>query len=61
MLKQLDTFKHHLEGFAAKHQSDIKKNPEFRQYFQKLCAQIGVDPLACKFTSITQLYYLMVI
>lgn len=46
MVKQLDSFKNFLESFAAKHQTDIKKNPEFRQHFQKLCAQIGVDPLA---------------
>jgi len=46
MVKQLDSFKNFLETFAAKHQSDIKKNPEFRQHFQKLCSQIGVDPLA---------------
>lgn len=46
MVKQLESFKTFLEAFAAKHQSDIKKNPEFRQHFQKLCAQIGVDPLA---------------
>jgi len=46
MVKQLDSFKNFLESFAAKHQADIKKNPEFRQHFQKLCSQIGVDPLA---------------
>ena len=51
MVKQLDSFKNFLETFAAKHQSDIKKNPEFRQHFQKLCSQIGVDPLACKFST----------
>ena len=51
MVKQLDSFKNFLETFAAKHQSDIKKNPEFRQHFQKLCSQIGVDPLACEFVS----------
>lgn len=46
MVKQLDSFKHYLETFASKHQNDIKKNPEFRKHFQKLCSQIGVDPLA---------------
>jgi len=46
MVKQLDSFKEYLETFAAKHQADIKKNAEFRKHFQKLCAQIGVDPLA---------------
>jgi len=45
MVQQLDSFKEHLETFATKHKSDIKKNPEFRKHFQQLCAQIGVDPL----------------
>ena len=45
MVTQLDSFKQHLETFATKHKSDIKKNPEFRKHFQKLCSQIGVDPL----------------
>jgi len=45
MVKQLDSFKQYLETFATKHKSDIKKNPEFRKHFQKLCSQIGVDPL----------------
>lgn len=45
MVKQLDSFKEYLESFATKHKSDIKKNPEFRKHFQKLCSQIGVDPL----------------
>jgi len=44
--KQLDAFKTHLETFAANHKNDIKKNPEFRGHFQKMCARIGVDPLA---------------
>lgn len=46
MSKQLESFKTYLEQFAAQHQSDIKKNAEFRQHFQKMCARIGVDPLA---------------
>lgn len=48
MGKQLESFKNYLEEFAAKHKTDIKKNPEFRGHFQKMCARIGVDPLACK-------------
>ena len=52
MGKQLDSFKHYLEDFAAKHKSDIKKNPEFRGHFQKMCARIGVDPLACMWNSL---------
>jgi ESCRT-II complex subunit VPS22 len=35
-----------LEEFAAKHKNEIKKNAEFRQHFQQMCARIGVDPLA---------------
>jgi len=46
MTKQLDSFKSYLEKFATQHQNDIKKNQEFRQHFQKMCARIGVDPLA---------------
>ena len=51
MGKLLDSFKNYLEDFAAKHKADIKKNPEFRGHFQKMCARIGVDPLACKYTT----------
>ncbi|XP_018331286.1 vacuolar-sorting protein SNF8 [Agrilus planipennis] len=46
MSKQLEVFKVNLEDFAAKHKSEIKKNPEFRKQFQEMCASIGVDPLA---------------
>lgn len=45
---QLETFKKHLEEFASKHKNEIRKNPEFRNHFQQMCARIGVDPLACK-------------
>ncbi len=48
MSKQLESFKSYLEKFAVQHQADIKKDAEFRQHFQKMCARIGVDPLACK-------------
>ena len=48
MQSQLDTFRSNLEDFAAKHKNEIKKNAEFRQHFQQMCARIGVDPLACK-------------
>lgn len=48
MGKQLESFKNYLEEFAANHKADIRKNPEFRGHFQKMCARIGVDPLACK-------------
>ena len=49
MQSQLDTFRSNLEEFAAKHKNEIKKNAEFRQHFQQMCARIGVDPLACKY------------
>lgn len=44
--QQLDLFKTNLEAFAQKHKKEINKNPEFRRQFQRMCAQIGVDPLA---------------
>lgn len=43
---QIESFRSYLETFAAKHKSEIKKNPEFRAQFQQMCARIGVDPLA---------------
>ncbi|KAF3813628.1 hypothetical protein GH733_018781 [Mirounga leonina] len=46
MSKQLDMFKSNLEEFASKHKQEIRKNPEFREQFQDMCATIGVDPLA---------------
>ena len=48
MSKQIDTFRDHLENFAAKHKDDIRKDAEFRVQFQEMCASIGVDPLACR-------------
>lgn len=52
MSKQLDMFKTNLEEFASKHKQEIRKNPEFRVQFQDMCATIGVDPLACKPSSV---------
>ncbi|XP_053698431.1 vacuolar-sorting protein SNF8 [Sabethes cyaneus] len=46
MVKQMDALKEHLEEFAAKHKSEIRKNAQFRRQFQEMCAAIGVDPLA---------------
>ena len=46
MARQTDTFRTNLEEFALEHKNDIKKDPEFRQHFQEMCASIGVDPLA---------------
>lgn len=39
-------FKEGLELFAKKHRKEISKNPALRVHFQKMCANIGVDPLA---------------
>ncbi|PWY98033.1 winged helix DNA-binding domain-containing protein [Testicularia cyperi] len=43
---QLELFSTALRQFAARHRQDIRKNPEFRHAFQKMCYSIGVDPLA---------------
>ncbi|KAH8833571.1 winged helix DNA-binding domain-containing protein [Flagelloscypha sp. PMI_526] len=43
---QLDHFRKALAGFAQTHRDKIRKDPEFRHAFQKMCASIGVDPLA---------------
>ncbi|KAJ2999135.1 hypothetical protein HDV02_003424 [Globomyces sp. JEL0801] len=46
MKTSLETFKTNLELFAKNHADEIKKDPVFRGHFQKLCSQVGVDPLA---------------
>lgn len=46
MKDSMATFKTRLEEFAAKHKNDIRKDPSFRAQFHKMCANIGVDPLA---------------
>ena len=35
-----------LQRFAQQHGKEIKKDPQFRMQFQKMCSSIGVDPLA---------------
>lgn len=42
----LESFRTALIAFATSHHNDIKKDPAFRHQFQKMCAAIGVDPLA---------------
>jgi ESCRT-II complex subunit VPS22 len=42
----LESFRTALLAFAKAHHNDIKKDPAFRHQFQKMCAAIGVDPLA---------------
>lgn len=44
----MEVFKTNLEEFARKHKKDIRKDPKFRAHFQRMCTNIGVDPLACK-------------
>jgi len=44
--QQLSTFRDALTRFAKEHRNDIRRDPEFRQQFQRMCAAIGVDPLA---------------
>jgi ESCRT-II complex subunit VPS22 len=46
--QQLQTFQSHLETFAAAHRDQINKDPQLRYHVQKMCAKIGVDPLASK-------------
>ena len=42
----LESFREALTSFAIAHRSDIRRDPAFRHQFQKMCAAIGVDPLA---------------
>eukprot|EP00842_Homolaphlyctis_polyrhiza_P005784 jgi/Hompol1/6206/HPOL_004876-RA len=42
----LATFKSNLETFAANHKNEIKRDPTFRMHFQRMCSNVGVDPLA---------------
>lgn len=46
MSKQMETFRTNLQEFAGKYKKNIRKNPQFRQQFQEMCAAVGVDPLA---------------
>ncbi|KAJ3190314.1 ESCRT-II subunit protein snf8 [Gaertneriomyces sp. JEL0708] len=43
---QLETFKDSLQTFAQKYRKDIKRDPVFRMHFQRMCATVGIDPLA---------------
>jgi len=46
MRTQLEQFKASLEAFALKHKAEIRADPAFRAQFHKMCANVGVDPLA---------------
>ncbi|KAK4465710.1 hypothetical protein QBC42DRAFT_218091 [Cladorrhinum samala] len=48
---QLSVFRSLLEQFASTHAKDIKSNPSFRAQFARMCAAIGVDPLAASSSS----------
>lgn len=43
----MEMFKTNLQEFAQKHRKDIRKDATFRAHFQRMCTNIGVDPLAC--------------
>eukprot|EP00792_Barthelona_sp_PAP020_P014106 TRINITY_DN9744_c0_g1_i1.p1 TRINITY_DN9744_c0_g1~~TRINITY_DN9744_c0_g1_i1.p1 ORF type:complete len:257 (+),score=84.13 TRINITY_DN9744_c0_g1_i1:41-772(+) len=43
---QLGNFKEKLEEFALNHRDEINNSPIFRNEFQKMCRELGVDPLA---------------
>lgn len=43
---QLAVFRSLLQQFAQTHAKDIRSDPAFRAQFARMCAAIGVDPLA---------------
>jgi ESCRT-II complex subunit VPS22 len=47
---QLAVFRSLLQQFAQSHAKDIRSNPSFRAQFARMCAAIGVDPLAASST-----------
>lgn len=44
--ERFDEFSCALRSFAIRHRRDIRRNPEFRHAFQRMCASLLVDPLA---------------
>lgn len=48
---QLSVFRSLLQQFAQTHAKDIRSNPTFRAQFARMCAAIGVDPLAASSNS----------
>ncbi|KAI1847804.1 hypothetical protein JX265_009232 [Neoarthrinium moseri] len=48
---QLSVFRSLLQQFAQTHAKDIRSNPAFRAQFARMCAAIGVDPLASSSSS----------
>ncbi|KAL5615031.1 hypothetical protein BROUX41_005096 [Berkeleyomyces rouxiae] len=43
---QISVFRSLLQQFAQSHAKEIRSNPSFRAEFARMCAAIGVDPLA---------------
>ncbi|KAK0646701.1 EAP30/Vps36 family-domain-containing protein [Cercophora newfieldiana] len=48
---QLSVFRSLLQQFSTTHAKDIRSNPTFRAQFARMCAAIGVDPLASSNTT----------
>jgi ESCRT-II complex subunit VPS22 len=48
---QLSVFRSLVQQFAQTHARDIRSDPAFRAQFARMCAAIGVDPLASSNTS----------
>lgn len=46
LYEQLQELKQTLQKLAATHRKKIVNDPEFRAHFSKMCAFVGVDPLA---------------
>jgi ESCRT-II complex subunit VPS22 len=47
MAVHLKTFQEQLEAFAATHKKQIQTDPQFRAQFNRMCRDVGVDPLQC--------------
>lgn len=43
---QLESFRNVLLEFSTRHREEIRKDPALRHQFQKMCAGLGIDPLA---------------
>ena len=43
---QLSVFRSLVQRFSQTHSKEIRSNPSFRAQFARMCAAIGVDPLA---------------
>lgn len=50
----LASFRAELSRFAAAHGSAIRRDPAFRHQFQRMCAAIGIDPLAASASGATR-------